>query len=130
METIISRKKWLNIISLLLVLPTVYFISISVLKYEFGIDGPFDAIAPWLESMGIKESLGWNINLVILLGPIIALVLSVLQVLGAEWKFSKEEFQFRFSIQKRWMPLSIVFLSGLVLATLALYLLAENCNCP
>ena len=129
MKTIIPRSKWLTVVSWLLVLPTFYFIIISILKYELGVNGLFDAIAPWLESMGIKETLGWNINLRILFGPLIALALSILQVLGAEWNYSKEQFQFRFSIQKRWGTICVALLSGLVLATLALYLIGENCNC-
>ncbi|MEP6700375.1 MAG: hypothetical protein ABJA85_03640 [Bacteroidota bacterium] len=50
METTASRQKWLSTLALLLVLPTVYFIAISILKYNFGIDGPYDTMLPcWKE---------------------------------------------------------------------------------
>ena len=129
MVTTTSRHSWLNAIALLLVFPAAWVIFISVLKYGLGIGGPFDASAPFLESMGIKESLGWNINLLILLGPLAAILLTVLQVVGIEWQFTKEQFRFNITIHRKWVPVSIALFSGLVLATLFVYLLGENCNC-
>ena len=61
-----ARSFWLISAGLLLVLPTTYFICISILKYELGVQAPFDSNAPFLERIGIKEALGWNINLLIL----------------------------------------------------------------
>ncbi len=129
METTTSRYKWLNTVALLLVLPTAYFIIISILKYSLGIDGPFDAIAPWLERMGIKETLGWNINLLILLGPVTALLITIIQVINIQGQFTKDLIQIRLTIRKKWFPVAIAIFSGLLLATLFIYLLGENCNC-
>ncbi len=126
MEKISSRYRWLNTVSLLLVLPTTYFIVISLLKYSLGIGGPFDAVQPFLERMGIQESLGWNINLLILFGPVLALLFSALQILHIDWHFSKEQFDFRITVQKKWLPFSIALLSVLVLATLFIYMIGEN----
>jgi uncharacterized integral membrane protein len=124
MEKTANRFGWLNAVSVLLVLPATYFVLISILKYGLGIDGPFDAAQPMLESLGIQDSLGWNINLLILFGPLLALLFSVLQVLH----FTAEKFDFRVSILKRWLPLSITGLSVLVLGVLFIYLVGENCN--
>ena len=124
-----QRNNWWNFLSLALVMPTLYFIIISVLKYEFGIHGPFDAIAPWLEQMGIKEDFGWNINLLILFGPLIAIGISLLQVLHIESHFSSQQFQFNVTVQKKWFPFFILILGGLVLAFLFIYMVGENCNC-
>ena len=126
MEKTTSRYNWLNAFSLLLVLPAVYFIGISVLKYVFGHDSPFDSAEPLLDSLGIQESLGWNINLLILFGPLLALGLTAMQILHIEWHFTKEQFDFRIRVQKKWFPLIVAFLSGLVLATLFIYLMGEN----
>ena len=128
METTHRRFTGLNIIALLLVFPAFYFILISVLKYGLGIHGPFDASKPMLESMGINESPGWNINLLILFGPLVAMILTLLQVLGIEWHFAGEQFRLHISIRKRWFPIVIALLSGLVLATLFIYLFWENLN--
>ena len=50
-----SRNSWLNKVSIVLLFPATYVIVISVLKYGLGMDGPFDASAPTLETMGIKD---------------------------------------------------------------------------
>ena len=125
METNIRRHTWLNLLSLFLVLPATWFICINMLN-EVGIRGLYNSSQPALESMGIKESLGWNINLLILFGPVIALLLSALQVLHMEWHSSKEQFQFSITIRRKWFPLFITFLSGLMLVALFIYLAVEN----
>lgn len=123
------KNNWLTAAGLLLALPTAFFILISVLKYGFGIDGPFDAVWPMLESLGAKESIGWNINLLILFGPVLAILFTIFQVLSIEWHFTKEEFMMHLTIQKRWFPLVVGAFGVALLAILLFYLLGENCNC-
>ena len=53
-----TKQNGLAIASLLLALPTAYFIAISFLKYELAINSPFDTIAPFMERTGIRESIG------------------------------------------------------------------------
>ena len=120
------KSNWLNALAVCLLTPSVYFIVSSVLKYEFGIHGPFDSIYPFLESTGIKEDFGFNINLLILFGPVLALALAAWQVIRIELFNAKEEFHATITVRKIKFPLFIIFLSGLVLATLAIYLLVEN----
>ncbi len=129
MEDARMRFKWLSPLALVLTFPAAYVILISLLKYGFGIDGPFDSSAPFLERLGFKESLGWNINLLILLGPVAALFLCVIQVVSLDWQFTKEHFQFRVFIRKHWFPIGIAVFSGLLLLALFLYLVGENCHC-
>lgn len=125
METISSRRNWLNFLALLLVLPSAWFFCINILN-EAGINGLYNASQPVLESLGIREQFGWNINLLIVFGPVIALLLSALQVLHIEWNFSKEQFQFTITIRRKWFPLFIAFLSVLLLTALFIYLAGEN----
>ncbi len=125
METIISRRSWLNYVALLLLLPAIWFFGINLLN-EAGIHEPYNASEPVLESLGIRKTPGWNINLLILLGPIIALLLAAMQVLHIESHFSKEQFQFSITIRRKWFPLSIVFVSVLMLTALFTYLVGEN----
>jgi len=128
MVTTTHRSKGWNALALLLVLPTFFFIIISALKYEFGVQEPFDSVAPWLEQMGIKESLGFNINLLILFGPLLALGICLFQVLHIGMNVSKEQFLFNVTVRKKWLPLFIIFLSGLVMAVLFIYAVGENCS--
>ena len=129
MKTIIFKNNWLTATGLLLVLPTAYFILISILKYGLGIGGPFDAIQPIAEEWGIKDPPGLNITSVILFGPMVAFLLTIFQFMKIEWRLTKEEFMFHFSFYKRWFPILIATVSVGVLAILFFYMLGENCNC-
>jgi hypothetical protein len=124
-----NRNNWLNLASLLLVFPAAYVIIISILKYGLNIDGPFNVSAPMLESWGIKEPLGLNINLLILLGPVAAIILSAIQVLHINWRMTSEQFQFHLIVSRKWLPIAIGLFGCLVLACLFIYMLGENCNC-
>jgi hypothetical protein len=122
------KTNWLSIAALILVLPAAYLIVISVLKYGLKIDAPFDASQPFLERMGIKQPLGWNINLLILIGPLMAIALTIFQLLKIEWHFASEQFLLNIVIQKKWTPILIAAFSISVMAVLFLYLLGENCS--
>jgi hypothetical protein len=125
----IIKQNGITLISLLLALPTAYFFAISILKYELGVDGPFDTIAPLLESWGIKETLGWNINLLILLGPLLAFLLAIFQLLGIRLQFTQNHFLFQITVRKKWLPFLVAGFSISLLAILFIYLFGENCNC-
>lgn len=129
MQKSITYRKILSILTLLIMLPAILFITTSVLKYGLGINGPYDTLSPSLEKMGITESLGWNINLLILSGPLLAIIISLIQVLRIEHFFSNEELQFRVVIKKKRLPIIILLLGTLSMATLFLYLTGENCKC-
>jgi hypothetical protein len=125
----VYRFNWLTAAALLLALPTAYFILISVLKYTFGIEGPFDAMRPLLEQWGVKESLGFNINLLILSGPLIAIGICLLQFVKLNMHFTKEEFDFNIQVKKHWFPIIVAAFSAGLLAILFWYVVGENCNC-
>lgn len=123
-----TKQNWITILSLLPALPTACFICIAILKYEMGVDAPFDSIAPFLERMGIKEALGWNINLLILFGPLVAFLLTVFQVVKINWQFTREQFLFHVAVKKRWFPLLVIAFCLSLLAFLAFYMIGENCR--
>src|SRR5688572_1441259 len=125
----ITKQNGITLISLLLALPTAYFFVIAVSKYELSVDGPFDAIAPLLERWGLKETLGWNINLLILFGPLSAFFLTIFQLLGIRMQFTQNHFLFQITVRKRWLPLLVAGFSISLLAILFIYLFGENCNC-
>ncbi len=123
------NRKWAIALGTLLAFPTAYFIFISLLKYGLGSSFLYDSAQPLLERFGIKESLGFNINLLILFGPIIALMLNLMSVLKIEWYNEKENFSVRISVQKHWWNMTLVIFSGILLAILFIYALGENCRC-
>ncbi len=116
-------------IGLLLTTPTAYFIFVSILKYIFGLPALFNAVEPLLNSIGGKETFGWNINLLILFGPMIALLINVTSIVQIHWNKNEEGLHISLSIQKRLMNWIIIGISSSSLAILFLYALGENCNC-
>jgi len=128
MKTMTFKSNTLTIIAALLAFPTVYFIIANLLN-GMGIAGPYNLIGSFVESAGGREPLGWNINLLILFGPIAAILLTIFQFVKIEFHSSKEEFLLHFSIQKRWFPILVTAVSVAVLASIFFYMLGENCNC-
>lgn len=126
MKTATFKNNGITTIALLLALPAAYFIIANLLN-EIGISGPYNVIEPIMESERGKGPVGWN--LLILFGPIVAVLLTVFQFVKIEWHFTKEEFLFHFSVQKRWFPILVTAASIGVLALLFFYMLGENCNC-
>lgn len=129
MQTKYAKPNLITIAALLLVMPTAFFITISILKYQLNINAPYDAVNPLLLSLGIAKPLGWNINLLILFGPAIALLLTFFQVIKIKWDMGHDDFLLAISIQKRWWPLVIIVLNTGILSFLFLYFLGENCIC-
>ena len=129
MKQITVNRKLVFSFGALLAFPTAYFIFIALLKYGLGSSYLFDSAQPFLERLGIKESLGWNINLLILFGPLIALALNLFSFLQIEWHNEKENFSIRLSVQKYWWNMLLVIFSGVLLTILLSYMLGENCRC-
>ena len=121
------KQNLITIASLAFGLPTAYFLTASVLKFEMNIDAPYDTIAPFLQRTGISESLGWNINLLILLGPIVVFALSLFQVVRIKFQFTRNHFLFQFILRKSWLPLVVAAFSASLLGILFMYLVRENC---
>ena len=128
MKTMTFKSNALTIIAALLVFPTVYFIIANLLN-EMGIPGPYNLIGSFVESAGGREPLGWNINLLILCGPIAAILLTIFQFVKIEFHSTRGEFLLHFSIQKRWFPILVTAVSSAGLASVFFYMLGENCNC-
>ena len=123
------NRKWLTVIGIVFILPTAYFIFISILKYGLGIPGLYDLSQPVLENLGINESLGLNINLLIITGPVIALLLNLFAILKLDWYNENETVSISISIQKKWWNVAVIVLSAILVLTLFIYALGENCRC-
>lgn len=128
MQQTINRKLALSI-GAILAIPTAYFIFISLLKYGLGLPFLFDSTQPLLERLGIKESLGFNINLLILFGPLTALILNLISILKIELYNEGQSFSVKVFIEKHWWNMALVGFSGLLMVTLFTYALGENCLC-
>src|SRR5436190_22105794 len=128
MKTMTFKSNALTIMAALLTFPTAYFIIANLLK-EIGIPGPYNLIGSVVENAGGREPLDWNINLLILCGPIAAVLLTIFQFVKIEFHSSREEFLLHFSVQKKWFPIIVTVVSIAVLASIFFYMIGENCNC-
>ncbi len=129
MVTTTQRTTWWNGLALALVLPTTIFLIVNILKFEFGVHQPYDSIASMLEPLGLQQDLGFNINLLLIFGPPLALAIALFQVIHIDAHFSREQYQFAITVRKKWLSLFIIFLSGIVISILFLYRFLETCNC-
>lgn len=129
MKLLIVRSKFIWIAGMLLTIPAFCFFLAAILKFELNTPGLYDAIEPALLAMGLRDNFGFNINLLILFGPVLALLLNVLSVLHIRFETTTEKIDCRVSINKNWKNLAVVFLSANVLLILFAYLFVENCNC-
>jgi len=127
MKTQILKPNASMIIGLLLTIPTAYFILINLLN-EAGITSLYDATNPLFEKLGSNNSLGWDINLLILFGPVIALLLNVCSVLNIHWHATKTNIDVQLHVEKRRSNFFVIGLSSLCLFILFLYLFGENCR--
>ncbi len=114
-------------VGLLLTLPASYFLFINILN-EMGQPGLYNSAAPLLENLGANSSFGWNINLLIVGGPLIALLLNVSSILRFEWHVDKSLVDISLQIERRWTNWLIIGLGGLCMLVLFIYLTGENCR--
>lgn len=114
------------VVGLFLTLPAVYFILINLLN-DAGITTLYGAAEPLLEKSGISKPFSW-INLLIVFGPLLALLLNVTSVLSVYWHVTKTIMNIQFHIEKRWGNFFVTGLSGSCLLIFFLYLFAENCS--
>lgn len=125
MQSVSARRLPQLVIALLFLIPALYFITINLL-YEMGVNDPYLFAEPLLEKWGLKQPPGWNINGLIVLGPVIAGLLAAWQVLHIEIMFSRQQWQIGIIIHKKWFPLLILFGSIGVLVVMLIYGLREN----
>ena len=110
----------------LLTAPAAYFIIISLLKYVFGAPALYEAMEPTLERWGIREALGWNVNLLILFGPLVALLINLSGVMQVNWHAGPDEIIIDLHFKKLVTNWLVIVLSCMCLFTLFVYLLGEN----
>ena len=123
----LQHPAW-HIMSLLFVLPVFYFIISAWLNYALGVTTLWKPIE-WIFEIPANKRIGLNINLLILFGPALSLVISMLQLVHWEIIPGRDSFDANFSIKKHswsWLPLT---LAAFCLAALFLYSIGENCGC-
>lgn len=112
----------------LLVFPALYFIVSAWLNYGLGFSMLWKVIEPVFEKPGNKQ-FGFNINLPILIGPLLAILVNLPQVMQLHSVAEPEELNVHLALKKYSWSCIIISVAAFCLAALFFYLIAENCNC-
>ena len=130
MKLQLIRPAWFALVGFMLTVPTAFFLFINILKFELGYDALYDAVAPTFDALGLTQPLGFNISLLILFGPALAIVLNLPSILSIGW--SRREDVTELDVQFYHRPVInwiVIAVSSICLIILFGYGLAENCNC-
>jgi hypothetical protein len=113
----------------LLVMPAIYFFTAAFLNYEMHLPFLWNLVAAWFDQPQNK-ALGWNANLLIAIGPLLAILVTLPGLL--QFRLYRDEFD-------KWQLSALVALSSarwlvvgagvLVTGVMIAYLFGENCSC-
>ena len=121
-----AKAPWITYLALRQ--PTAFFILIAAVKYGPGVDAPFDATPPFLERLGIKETIGWKVNLLILFGPLLAFLLNATAITRVGVHADPDHLDLEVQLLRRKFNGLVMGLRAGCLVTLFLYLLGEHGN--
>ncbi|MCW3108171.1 MAG: hypothetical protein JWQ09_2677 [Segetibacter sp.] len=111
-----------------LVLPSLYFIVSAWLNYGMGWPALWKVIEPVFDKPENK-TFGFNINVLILFGPLVAILINLPQVVHLHFSKSDEEVYVYLSASRFKYSWLIIAAGTFCLGTLFFYLIAENCLC-
>lgn len=111
-----------------LVFPSLYFIVSAWFNYGLGFSPFWKVIEPIFEKPGNRQ-FGFNINMLILLGPLLAILVNLPQVMQVHLLSKQQEVNVHFAFKKYSWSWIIISAGVFCLAALFLYMLMENCNC-
>jgi hypothetical protein len=125
MKTQITHHRVASIAGTLLVFPAVYFVSASILYLNWGLPGLWNLADPSLVNLS-NGQIGWNINLLILVGPMLALVWNTFSLVQINWNNSNEQLQLSFRVHKHWSNIYVAIVSLVVLASIFVYVSGQG----
>ena len=115
-------------IGILLVVPSLYFVVSALLNYRFGLPTLWKVIEPIFEKAG-NQSFGFNISLLVILGPLVAIMINLAQVIQLHFARAEDEVYVYLSISKYKYSWIVVATGCACLGIMFFYMLAENCWC-
>lgn len=128
MKKVLINRPFVLLAGFALVFPALYFIVSAWLNYGLGFSPFWKVIEPIFEKPENKQ-FGFNINLLILMGPLLAILINLPQVMQLHLSTEPEELNVHLAFKKYSWSWMIIGASSFCLAALFFYLIAENCNC-
>ncbi len=129
MKHLFNNQKWVIVLAAILVFPAAFFLIGSVLKFEAGIPVFYDMAEPLMLRMGLNEKLGFNINLLIAFGPIVALALTLFSLVRIKTVSRKDFFSMSVCFPGKGVLLYLALVSAFMMCFLLVYVVGENCHC-
>lgn len=120
------RDRLVAAAGILLLVPAALFVTANVLEHGLGRRGLADALRPFATPRGPAEVL---VSAVVVLGPLAALVLEVLNVLSVDTGRRDGRLRVALDVRTAWASLAVAIVAGAMLLGLAGYLVTENADC-
>ena len=128
MKKVLLNRPFALSAGFMLVFPALYFIVSAWLNYGLGFSPLWKIIEPIFENPENKK-FGFNINLLILFGPLLAILINLPLVMQLVMSRTPEEVNVHIAFKKYSWSWIIIGAGTFCLAALFFYLLLENCNC-
>jgi len=125
MKSPMLQTRWTFFAGVLLAFPAAYFVSSAIMNYGFGIDWFWKPIEPIFDKPANKH-LGWNINILIVFGPMIAVLINVLSLAFIRFEKVDDYFKFQLFIRRNWLNLAVLAIAGYSLLAMFVYIFFEN----
>ena len=125
MKTPLFATRWTFFAGILLAFPAAYFVSSAIMNYGLGIDWFWKPIEPIFEKPANRH-FGWNINLLIIFGPIIAVMINVLSLAFIRFEKVDDYFKIQIFIRRNWLNIMVLVIACGSLAAMFIYLFFEN----
>lgn len=120
------RDRLVAAAGILLLAPAALFVTANVLEFGFGRPGLADAFRPFATPRGAAEVL---VSVLVVLGPLAALVLEVLSVLRVDAGRLGGRLQVTLEVRTAWANVAVAAVACAILVGLAGYLVTENADC-
>jgi hypothetical protein len=114
----------MHVISIVLLLPALLFVSANLLKYSVGVPWPYDALAPI--GRPVPNLTG---DAIVLLGPLLAAALIGLRTVRVSVVRNVGTVTASLTVAPSRTAVLIVGLSVVILGVMGVYLVAENLPC-
>ncbi|MGH2711733.1 MAG: hypothetical protein ACRDH9_11080 [Actinomycetota bacterium] len=123
METRLESRRGDTLIRLLLVLPSLVWVVANVLKFEMGVDAPYDFLRPVIGPG--TELAEMAVAAVVILGPLAAILLTLLRTTRISLTRTKGGVRARGSLSARWGDIAILGFAAASLVVIGFYVIAE-----
>lgn len=128
MNTTFSSARWPLVAGAALVFPGLYLLMAGWLHHHLQIDLPWQLTTAFL-SDAPEGHFGFHINMMIIIGPVIAILINLRKVIFLNTASDDETLYLQCSVSKYSFGWAIISAAVFCLAAFTIFTLGQNCNC-